>query len=183
MTSNYEMNKTEGYPPNPAYSASYPTYPPGPPAYPPNPPGYSSNPVYPPNQGLTYSNVPPPYYGGQPQPGAIVTTQPNVMVFPQPAYKDYLAWSVVNLIFFNLIFGIVALVYSHKTRDAVRRGDSFAAGSYSRTAFSLNVTALVLGIIAHICWISWVIYGSVTNPYKYNYSYYYDNGYDNGYYG
>ncbi|XP_077312537.1 uncharacterized protein LOC143933498 [Lithobates pipiens] len=182
MTSNYEMNKKEEYPPNPAYSTGYPTYP-GSPAYPPNPPGFSSNPVYPPNQVPTYSHVPPPYYGGQPQPGAIVTTQlnstqPNVMVLPQPAYKDYLAWSVVNLIFFNLILGIVALVFSHKTRDAVRRGDSFAAGSYSRTAFSLNVSALVLGIIAHICWISWVIYWSVTNPYKYTYNYY-----NNGFYG
>ncbi|XP_073457724.1 interferon-induced transmembrane protein 1-like [Aquarana catesbeiana] len=178
MTSNYEMNKKEEYPPYPAYSASYPTYPPGSPAYPPNPPGFSSNPVYPPNQVPNYSNAPPPYYVGQPQPGAIVTTQPNVMVFPQLAYRDYLGWSVVNLIFFNLILGIVALVFSHKTRDAVRRGDSFAAGSYSRTAFSLNVAALVLGIISHITWISWTIYWSVTHPYTYNYNYY-----NNGFYG
>ncbi|KAM5132233.1 interferon-induced transmembrane protein 1-like [Mantella aurantiaca] len=180
MSSSYEMSKQEGQPPNPAF---YPPNPAGSAVYPPNlsgPPGYSPNisgpPVYAPNQIPTYCNNQPAYCGGQPQPGFIATVQPNVVVVPQPAYKDYMAWSVVNLIFFNLIFGIVAVVFSAKTRDSVRHRDFTSAASNSHIAFSLNITALVLGLITHICWISWLIYYSVTYSKSYS-SYYYNYGY------
>ncbi|XP_077312538.1 uncharacterized protein LOC143933499 [Lithobates pipiens] len=183
-----------GYSPNqPGYSTNQPGYSPNQPGSSPNQPGYSPNPKGPPPNSQGYPSIPPgqqvnaPYpvpissfvqttnYSSQPQPGVIITTQSNLMVLPQPAYKDYLAWSVLNLIFCNLIFGIVAVVFSSKTRDAVRRGDSFAAGSYSRTTFSFNVAALVLGIAGHICWIAL----SVT--YNRRYYYYYSSNYQ--YYG
>lgn len=174
-----------GYSPNPpGYSTNPPGYSPNPPGYPPNPKGSPPNsqgyPSIPPGQGVNapnlvpiYSAVKTTYYGGQPQPGVIITTQPTVMVLPQPAYKDYLAWSILNLICCNLIFGIVAVVFSSKTRDAVRRGDCTSAAQYSRTTFIFNVTALVLGIAAHICWIVLsVIYNRRTYHYHSSHQYY-----------
>ncbi|XP_040182741.1 uncharacterized protein LOC120915964 isoform X2 [Rana temporaria] len=167
-----------GYSPYPSnYSSSPPGYPPNPQGSPPNPQGYPS---FPPGQGVnapntvsSYGIVQTTYYGGQPQHGVIVTTQPNVIVLPQPVYMDYLAWSILNLIFCNLILGILAVVFSSKTRDAARRGDSTSAASHSRTTFSFNVAALVLGLAGHICWIVLcVIYFPRNYHYYSNYQYY-----------
>ncbi|CAH2318321.1 major prion -like [Pelobates cultripes] len=88
----------------------------------------------------------------------LVKTQPNVMVIPQPTYRDYLGLSIMNLILCCFPVGIAAVVFSCKTRDSLRRGDMISAASDSRTAFSLNMVALGLGIAANIVWVAYVIY-------------------------
>ncbi|XP_063291489.1 proline rich transmembrane protein 1B-like isoform X1 [Pelobates fuscus] len=129
-----------------------------------------------------YNNNPPSYQYGQPIPSfnpqpnraPIVTTQPNVMVVPQPAYKDYLGLSIMNLLLCCFPLGIIALIYSCKTVDSMRRGDMIMASSESRTSFTLNMVALGLGIVGHVAWISFVIYYYVMIN-KYTYSYYENN--------
>ncbi|XP_040183049.1 synapse differentiation-inducing gene protein 1-like [Rana temporaria] len=116
--------------------------------------------MYPP---LNYSqdpNVPPaPYYAAPPP--TVVTTQPTVIVVPQPAYKDYLGLSIMNMICCCLPIGIAALIFSVQTRDAANRQDAISAQANSRTAFTLNMVALGIGICCHIVWIAYVIYISV----------------------
>ncbi|XP_063292095.1 proline rich transmembrane protein 1B-like [Pelobates fuscus] len=146
------------------------------------------------NQGAAfptgYNNNSPPFQYGQPMVGSIpqvpmpmptiVTTQQNVMVIPQPSYRDYLGLSIMNLILCCFPIGIAATVFSCKVRESLRRGDMISAASDSRTAFKLNMVSLGLGIAGNLAWIAYVIYTTVTN--QYGYSHYYSGyGYYNHY--
>ncbi|XP_053546153.1 proline rich transmembrane protein 1B-like isoform X3 [Bombina bombina] len=104
-------------------------------------------------------------------PNVVMTTQPNTLVMvPQPTYKDYMGLSIMNLLLCCLPIGIAALIFSCKTRDAVSRGDQASAASDSRTAFTLNMVALGIGIAVNIVWIAVVIY--VNTALYSSYSYY-----------
>ncbi|XP_040183046.1 dispanin subfamily A member 2b-like [Rana temporaria] len=61
--------------------------------------------------------------------------------------KDYLIWSIVSLICCFCPIGLAALIFSIKSRDANNQNDADSAAKHSRTAFYLNIAALVLGII------------------------------------
>ncbi|XP_053546151.1 uncharacterized protein LOC128638298 isoform X1 [Bombina bombina] len=95
----------------------------------------------------------------------------------EPSQLGVQCWCIcINLIMaviFLIIFppfGIPAFIYIIKTRDAVSRGDQASAASDSRTAFTLNMVALGIGIAVNIVWIAVVIY--VNTALYSSYSYY-----------
>ncbi|CAH2254348.1 proline-rich transmembrane 1-like [Pelobates cultripes] len=144
------------YPPPYSYNMDYQWAPP-------IQPGYNINPALYPNGQPMVS------YATQPDGTPIVTTQPNVMVIPQPAHNDYLCLSIVSLILCFLPLGVAAVIYSCKSRDSLRHGDMFSAAIDSRMAFKLNMAALGIGIAGHITWIICVIYFNLTYSHATNY--------------
>ncbi|XP_056399372.1 dispanin subfamily A member 2b-like [Hyla sarda] len=78
-----------------------------------------------------------------------VTMQPGVVPY-QPPQKDYLVWSIINLICCCLPLGIVALIFSIKTRDATHQNNTFLAAKHSGTAKNLNIAATVIGVVINI---------------------------------
>jgi hypothetical protein len=64
--------------------------------------------------------------------------------------KDHLVFSIISLIFLNLIAGIIALVFSVKTRRAWRRQRYQDAREYSKMSFIFNIIAVVLGLMFYI---------------------------------
>uniref|UniRef100_A0A8C5QVR9 Uncharacterized protein n=1 Tax=Leptobrachium leishanense TaxID=445787 RepID=A0A8C5QVR9_9ANUR len=82
----------------------------------------------------------------------IASSQPlDTMVLMQsycPDVRDHLAWSIFNTTWMNFCcLGLLALVFSVKSRDRKLIGDKSAAISYGSTARSLNIAATVLSII------------------------------------
>lgn len=140
------------YPPPPEYAQKLPAMQPGgmvnPSPYPqpmahPSPqsatiPGMIPLQQYPQNcpvQGTTIiNNVQP----------TVVTTQSTVIASQTPHCRDYLPWSIVNLIFCCFIFGIVALIYSIKTRSAIKQRNWELAMKRSRMSLRFNVSAFIL---------------------------------------
>ncbi|OCT73471.1 hypothetical protein XELAEV_18036448mg [Xenopus laevis] len=49
-------------------------------------------------------------------------------------------------------------IFLFQTRDDMRRGDMISAASDSRWAFTLNMMALVLGLLGNLAWITYTIY-------------------------
>ncbi|KAG8569943.1 hypothetical protein GDO81_014602 [Engystomops pustulosus] len=131
---------------------------------------------------MEISKDPPPYpppvtthtQYGQPSPHVVVTTQPTSVVVPQPLYKDHLSWSIVNMICCCLPLGIAALVFSIQTKDAIHRQDYPAAAQRSRSAYIINIVALVLGLCIHIAWIVYTLLAIFTI--RQSYQHYYYNG-------
>lgn len=80
----------------------------------------------------------------------VVTTQTTVISTQTPPYKDYLVWSILNLIFCCLIFGIVALIFSLQTQSSKKHQDWESAKKYSCVALGFNVAAMLLGIVVVI---------------------------------
>ncbi|XP_053305255.1 dispanin subfamily A member 2b-like [Spea bombifrons] len=79
----------------------------------------------------------------------VVTITPT-----DPPVRDHLVWSIFNLFYMNpCCLGLLALVFSVKTRDRKIIGDANAAKSYGSTALSLNIAATVLGILTIILFI------------------------------
>ncbi|KAM5132564.1 dispanin subfamily A member 2b-like [Mantella aurantiaca] len=68
----------------------------------------------------------------------------------QPPYKDYLIWSICNMICCCFPIGIAALIFSVKTRDAIYTKDDIAAGRNSRLTFKLNVASSVIGVVLFV---------------------------------
>ncbi|XP_033917481.1 LOW QUALITY PROTEIN: dispanin subfamily A member 2b-like [Melopsittacus undulatus] len=70
------------------------------------------------------------------------------MEAPQPPPpRDHLVWSICTMLYANVCcLGLLALVYSVKSRDRKVLGDYSAAQSYGSTARQLNITALVLSM-------------------------------------
>ncbi|XP_069823976.1 dispanin subfamily A member 2b-like [Dendropsophus ebraccatus] len=104
-------------------------------------------------------NAPPPYdyrssqtikeevefrkFQGQPVESTVVTIVPE-----GPPIRDHIIWSLFNTIYMNCCcLGLIAFVFSIKTRDQKLRGDRYGAMSYSATARSLNIAATVLSTI------------------------------------
>ncbi|KAM9278475.1 interferon-induced transmembrane protein 2-like [Morus bassanus] len=66
---------------------------------------------------------------------------------PPPPPRDHLAWSVCTMLYANVCcLGLLALVFSVKSRDRKVLGDSSGARSYGSTAKYLNITAQLLNI-------------------------------------
>ena len=72
--------------------------------------------------------------------------QPSLIRRP----RDYLIWSILNILFGNLIFGLVALYFSVKTRNKVRDQMLDAAQKNSRRALIFNIIASISMIIVWI---------------------------------
>ncbi|NXS89586.1 IFM1 protein, partial [Erpornis zantholeuca] len=68
---------------------------------------------------------------------------------PQPPPpRDHLVWSLFTTIYGNFCcLGLLAFVFSVKSRDRKMLGDHSGALSYGSTAKYLNITALVINII------------------------------------
>ncbi|XP_078507162.1 transmembrane protein PMIS2 [Lissotriton helveticus] len=151
----YDMSKDPQEPSAPSFPP--PTCGPGPmPGYGAPPPNLQPNPQ---NPGI-YPQYNIGYVHGQ---NAVVVTQPTVVVAPLPVYeKDYLGYSIFNLLCCCLCLGIAALVFSIKTRDANQRGDINEARANSATARNLNHVSLGIGIAITIAWVAYVIFFIVT---------------------
>ncbi|XP_069598576.1 dispanin subfamily A member 2b-like [Ranitomeya imitator] len=93
----------------------------------------------------------------------VVTMQPGPVSYQTPQ-KDYLVWSIINLICCCLPLGLAAIIFSIKTRDATHQNNSLLAAKHSRTAYALNVAATVIGVILTIIFL--VIYFLVLFHYK-----------------
>ncbi|XP_077312157.1 uncharacterized protein LOC143933077 [Lithobates pipiens] len=73
----------------------------------------------------------------------VVTTQTTKISSPTPPCRDYLAWSIVTLLY-CFIFGIPALIYSIQTRSAIRHRNWELAKRKSLKAGRCNMYALAL---------------------------------------
>ncbi|XP_053304634.1 dispanin subfamily A member 2b-like [Spea bombifrons] len=77
-------------------------------------------------------------------PQATVVTIPTMA----PPLKDHLVWSIFNTAYLNFCcLGLLALVFSVKSRDRKLVGDASGARSYGSTAKSLNIAATVFSIL------------------------------------
>ncbi|NXG05472.1 IFM2 protein, partial [Sakesphorus luctuosus] len=66
----------------------------------------------------------------------------------QPPPRDHLAWSLCSTLYGNVLcLGLLAFIFSVKSRDRKMLGDRNGALSYGSTAKYLNITALVINII------------------------------------
>ncbi|XP_018424264.1 PREDICTED: leucine-rich repeat extensin-like protein 1 [Nanorana parkeri] len=146
--------------PGPPQPESYYPTAPGPPApgpyYPTAP---ASGPYYPtahgPPASAPYGQ---PYYPGAPVPQQPLICQQStnvVVVNPQsvrimPRHKDYMCWSIMNFLCCLWPLGLIAIIFSCKTRSDNDGNDESAARCSSKAALSLNIAALVLGVIMYI---------------------------------
>ncbi|XP_026545036.1 proline rich transmembrane protein 1B isoform X1 [Notechis scutatus] len=71
--------------------------------------------------------------------------------------KDYMMESVLVTIFCCLFTGLIALVYSHETRAALKRGDLIQATRASYKAHSLILFSLFFGLFVSLSWIIYVV--------------------------
>ncbi|XP_063791643.1 proline rich transmembrane protein 1B isoform X2 [Pseudophryne corroboree] len=76
---------------------------------------------------------------------------------PEVRTKDYMVESVLVMFFCCFLTGIIAVVYSHETRTALRRGDVLQAQESSRKARSLVLFSLLFGVFVSISWIIYVV--------------------------
>ncbi|XP_055987966.1 interferon-induced transmembrane protein 1-like [Sorex fumeus] len=87
---------------------------------------------------------------GLPRSSAPVTST-VVSIQPEISVPDHIVWSLFNAFFMNFCcLGFVAFAYSVKSRDRKMVGDMIGARSYASTAKSLNISALILGILLNI---------------------------------
>ncbi|NXQ44023.1 IFM1 protein, partial [Catharus fuscescens] len=67
---------------------------------------------------------------------------------PPPPPRDHLVWSLFTTLYGNFCcLGLLAFVFSVKSRDRKVLGDYSGALSYASTAKWLNITALVINIL------------------------------------
>ncbi|XP_040183051.1 proline-rich transmembrane protein 1-like [Rana temporaria] len=133
------------------------------------PPMY--NPGYlPPQQYPQNFPVPGTMMGNTVQP-TVVTTQTTVSSTPTPPCRDYLPWSIFNLLCCCCCFGIVALFFSLQTQSAKKNRDLESAQRKSRVALGFNLAAMLLGISLIII-VPSVYYSLYRSSYYYP-SYYY----------
>ncbi|NXG18631.1 IFM2 protein, partial [Grallaria varia] len=65
----------------------------------------------------------------------------------RPPPRDHLVWSLCSTLYGNVFcLGLLAFVFSVKSRDRKVLGDHSGALSYGSTAKCLNITALVINI-------------------------------------
>ncbi|XP_032894483.1 dispanin subfamily A member 2b-like isoform X2 [Amblyraja radiata] len=76
--------------------------------------------------------------------------------------RDYLPWSLFSLSYMNCCcLGLVAAIYSVKSRDRKVVGDVEGALHYGSTARSLNIAATVLSILVFIIFIALAATGTI----------------------
>ena len=120
-------------------------------------------------------NQPPSYYPQlyqQSQPVLVQETryqQQQLQPQQQPAIilrniipDHYLVWSIINIIFFNIILGSIAVAFSVSTRRRIRRNLLPEAHISSRNAFILNLVTTCFGLFF------WVIGTILLVTYNYN---------------
>ncbi|XP_073513651.1 dispanin subfamily A member 2b-like [Phyllobates terribilis] len=88
----------------------------------------------------------------------VVTMQPGPVGYQTPQ-KDYLVWSIINLICCCLPLGLAAVIFSVKSRDATLRNNTELAAKHSGTAYGLNIAATMVGVLFVIA----VIYINLKN--------------------
>ncbi|XP_069803827.1 dispanin subfamily A member 2b-like [Dendropsophus ebraccatus] len=94
----------------------------------------------------------------------VLSIQAGTLLHPSPP-KDYLVWSIVNLIFCCLPLAVAALIFSIKTRDANHQNNADLATEYSSTAEGLNAAATVIGIFLNVVlFIVYFMYPSLIMP-------------------
>ncbi|KAM4722001.1 dispanin subfamily A member 2b-like [Rhinophrynus dorsalis] len=112
-------------------------------------PTVPSDPLYFGNQGLgpqtvemgDFQNI-----SSNPTQSTVVTITSD-----EPPIRDHLVWSIFNTVYMNVCcLGLLALVFSVKTRDRKIANDRNASMSYSSTARALNISATVLSILLFI---------------------------------
>ncbi|KAM9331761.1 interferon-induced transmembrane protein 3-like [Pholidichthys leucotaenia] len=87
-------------------------------------------------------------HAGFPQQPGMAPVQHTTVTITQTPPKDYIVWSIFNLIHYNpCCLGLLALVFSVKARDRKLVGDMAGARSYGSTARGLNIAATVLLIL------------------------------------
>ncbi|XP_069504968.1 interferon-induced transmembrane protein 1-like [Ambystoma mexicanum] len=130
-----------------------------PPPYNPIPPGFAIG------QPPMYSNAVPAYQYPQnnvvitQSPIPVVTTQTTTVVTSLPVYEvDYLGYSIFTMLCCFCPLGLVACIFSMKTRESNRRGDVANARQNSRTAKILNNVTLGIGIAIAVAYVTCVIY-------------------------
>ena len=85
-------------------------------------------------------------------------SSPVVVIYSQPGQNmdirtpnDYLVWSIFNTFCCCCLFGLIATIFSLKTRLNNRNPNSaFKSANYSKNAYRFNVFATILGIILTI---------------------------------
>ncbi|XP_063800818.1 interferon-induced transmembrane protein 1-like [Pseudophryne corroboree] len=72
-----------------------------------------------------------------------------VTIMPEaPPVRDHIIWSLFNTMYMNFCcLGLIALVFSVKSRDRKLLGDKSGAHSYGTTARSLNIAATTLSVL------------------------------------
>ncbi|RLV97312.1 hypothetical protein DV515_00011999 [Chloebia gouldiae] len=87
----------------------------------------------------------------------------------QPPPRDHLVWSLFTTLYGNFCcLGLLAFVFSVKSRDRKMLRDYSGALSYGSTAKYLNITALVINILIVIIVVSLVAAGVfIVSPYPY----------------
>ncbi|XP_071284256.1 interferon-induced transmembrane protein 2-like [Agelaius tricolor] len=92
-----------------------------------------------------------------------------------PPPRDHLVWSLFTTLYGNFCcLGLLAFVFSVKSRDRKVLGDYSGALSYGSTAKYLNITALVINIfivVIVIVFVSLAIAGVFSHRQPYGYSY------------
>ncbi|KAG9475635.1 hypothetical protein GDO78_003832 [Eleutherodactylus coqui] len=92
---------------------------------------------------------------GQTEQSTVVTIIPD-----SPPVRDHLIWSIFNTAYLNCCcLGLLALVFSVKSRDRKLYGDKHGAVSYGSTARSLNIAATVVSIVFIIIGI--IVYSAI----------------------
>ncbi len=87
------------------------------------------------------------YQQHQPQPQQ--QQQPSI-IFRNIIPDHYLAWSIINIIFFNIILGSIAVAFSVSTRRRIRRNLLPEAHMSSRNAFILNLVTTCFGLFFYV---------------------------------
>ncbi|KAG8438133.1 hypothetical protein GDO86_008719 [Hymenochirus boettgeri] len=119
------------------------------------PPAYDS-------QGQGHENRELMSFSGQQSPSTVVHIASD-----EPPVKDHLIWSIFNLVHMNFCcLGLLALVFSVKSRDRKHIGDRGGAAGYGTTSRSLNIAATTLSVIFIVIFIILMFLGVIkTNPY------------------
>jgi hypothetical protein len=89
----------------------------------------------------------------QPSPVDIVLSPTNIEVTNNENFllpKDYFIWSIVNLLFGNIIFGITGLIFSLQTRNYIRSNNYEEARINSKRSFWFNLIGSILTVIIWI---------------------------------
>ncbi|XP_025905357.1 proline rich transmembrane protein 1B [Nothoprocta perdicaria] len=93
----------------------------------------------------------------RPLPFAVCNGQPGGPAPPAAPPRDYVVESALVTVFCCLFTGVAALVYSHETRAALRRGDMPQARRASKKTQALVLFSLFFGLFVSFGWVTYVI--------------------------
>ncbi|XP_025109783.1 uncharacterized protein LOC112573532 [Pomacea canaliculata] len=104
--------------------------------------------------GVTTMSSPPQPPPSPPPPGYNSDSPQTMVIIPGPRERepadDYLCLAIFSCIFLNLILGIIAIVFSYKTRKANQREDYETANKNSKTTLYVIIAAAIVGVITAI---------------------------------